>query len=71
MKRRILMNTDKIYAESIAKECAPKDNSKIIALRKLDAKAKMPAIIFAYTFGIISALVADVLHSSLGEHSPL
>ena len=52
------MNTDKIYAESIAKEYAPKDNSKIIALRKLDAKAKMPASIFAYTFGIISALVA-------------
>ena len=51
------MNTDKIYAESIAKEYAPKDNSKIIALRKLDAKAKMPATIFTYTFGIISALV--------------
>ena len=30
------MNTDKIYAESIAKEYAPKDNSKIVALRKLD-----------------------------------
>lgn len=30
------MNTDKIYAESIAKEYAPKDSSKIIALRKLD-----------------------------------
>lgn len=52
------MNTDKIYAESIAKEYAPKNNSKIIALRKLDAKAKMPATIFTYTFGIISALVA-------------
>ena len=51
------MNTDKIYAESIAKEYAPKDNSKIVALRKLDAKAKTPANIFAYTFGIISALV--------------
>ena len=52
------MNTDKIYAESIAKEYAPKDSSKIIALRKLDRKAKMPATIFTYTFGIISALVA-------------
>ena len=52
------MNTDKIYAESIAKEYAPKENSKIIALRKLDKKAKMPATVFAYTFGIISALVA-------------
>ena len=51
------MNTDKIYAESIAKEYAPKDNSKIVALRKLDAKAKNPANIFANTFGILSALV--------------
>ena len=51
------MNTDKIYAESIAKEYAPKDNSKIIALRKLDAKAKLPATIFTYSVGIISTLV--------------
>ena len=52
------MNTDKILAESIAKEYAPKDSSKIVALKKLDRKAKMPATIFAYTFGIISTLVA-------------
>ncbi len=52
------MNTDKIYAESIAKEYAPKDNSKIVALRKLDKKAKLPATIFTYIFGIISSLVA-------------
>ena len=52
------MNTDKIYAESIAKEYAPKDSSKIIALKKLDAKAKMPATVFTYTFGIVSSLVA-------------
>ena len=51
------MNTDKIYAESIAKEYAPQDNSKIVALRKLDAKAKSPATIFTYTFGVISSLV--------------
>lgn len=51
------MNTDKIYAESIAKEYAPKDSSKIVALRKLDRKAKMPATIFTYTFGIVSSLV--------------
>ena len=54
------MNTDKIYAESIAKEYAPKDNSKIIALRKLDAKAKMPATVFTYTLGILSTLVVGV-----------
>ena len=51
------MNTDKIYAESIAKEYAPKDSSKIVALRKLDRKAKLPANIFTYTWGIIFALV--------------
>ena len=54
------MNTDKIYAESIAKEYAPKENSKIIALRKLDRQAKRPANVFAYTFGVISSLVLGV-----------
>ncbi len=51
------MNTDKIYAEQIANEYAPKQTSKVKALRRLDAKAKNPANIFAYTFGIISSLV--------------
>ena len=51
------MNTDKIYAESIAKEYAPKDSSKILALRKLDRKAKLPATIFTYTWGIIFTLI--------------
>ena len=51
------MNTDKIYAERIASEYAPKETSKIIALKKLDKKAKMPATIFTYTFGIISSLI--------------
>lgn len=54
------MNTNKIYAESIAKEYAPKDDSKIIALRKLDRKAKLPATVFTYTVGIVSALVAGL-----------
>lgn len=52
------MNTDKIIAESIAKEYIKKDTSKIVALKKLDRKAKLPATVFAYTFGIIAALVA-------------
>ena len=51
------MNTDKIIAESIAKDYAPKDSSKIVALKKLDNKAKLPATIFTYSCGIISALV--------------
>ena len=51
------MNTDKIIAESIAKDYAPKESSKIVALKKLDNKAKLPATIFTYSFGIVSALV--------------
>ena len=54
------MNTDKIFAESIAKEYAPKDNSKIVALRKLDNKAKLPSTIMTYTIGIISALLLGI-----------
>ena len=51
------MNTDRIYAESIAKEYAPKGSSKIVALRKLDRKAKRPATVFTYTWGILSSLI--------------
>ena len=54
------MNTDKIYAEQLANEYAPKDTSKVVALRKLDARAKLSATIFTYTFGIIAALVTGV-----------
>ncbi len=51
------MNTDKIYAESIANEYSVKETSKVVALKKLDRKAKIGANIFAYTFGVVSALV--------------
>lgn len=51
------MNTDKIYAEAIANEYAPKDTSKVVALKKLDRKAKSKANIFAYTFGMGMTLV--------------
>lgn len=54
------MNTDKIYAEHLANEYTPKDTSKVVALKKLDAKAKRPAAIFTYTFGIISALILGI-----------
>ena len=54
------MNTDKLYAEQLANEYAPKNTSKVVALRKLDAKAKRPASIFTYTFSIIAALILGV-----------
>ncbi len=51
------MNTDKIYAEQIANEYAPKETSKVKALKRLDNKVKLPTSIFTYTFGIVSSLV--------------
>ena len=51
------MNTDKIYAEHIANEYSTKKESKVIALKKLDRKAKLPASIFVYTNGIIMSLL--------------
>ena len=56
-KGEITMNTDRIYAEALANEYAPKDTSKVVALKKLDRKAKSKANIFAYTFGVVTALV--------------
>ncbi len=54
------MNTDKIYAESLAKEYAPKDTAKVVALKKLDKRAKLPACIFSYIFGVIAALISGI-----------
>lgn len=51
------MNTDKIIAEKIASEYAPKKANKVVALKKLDRKAKQTAEIFSFTFGIISTLI--------------
>lgn len=51
------MNTDKLYAQQLASDYAPKDTSRVTALRKLDARAKTPATVFTYTLGIVSALV--------------
>ena len=56
-KEKKIMNIDKIYAEQIANEYAPKQTSKVKALKRLDAKAKNPANVFAYTFGVVSSLV--------------
>ncbi len=51
------MNTNKIYAEHIANEYSAKKESKVIALKKLDRKAKLPANIFVYSNGIIMSLI--------------
>ncbi len=54
------MNTDKFYAEQIANEYAPKQDSKVKALKRLDKKVKLAPTIFTFTFGIISSLVLGI-----------
>lgn len=44
------MNTNKIYVEAIANEYSEKKELKVMAKKKLDRKAKLPANIFAYYF---------------------
>lgn len=53
-------NLDNVYAEKIASEYAQKPASKLVALKKLDKKAKLPSQIFAFSFGILGALILGV-----------
>lgn len=55
-----MKNLDTVYAEKIAAEYDQQPASKLIALKKLDTKAKLPSLIFAYTFGVLGALILGV-----------
>lgn len=55
-----MKDLDTVYAERIASEYAQKPASKLIALKKLDGKAKLPATVFAYVFGVLGALLLGV-----------
>lgn len=54
------MNTDKAFAEKLTAEYAPKKTSRVVSLRKLDQKAKLGPTAFAYTLGVVSALLLGV-----------
>lgn len=57
-----MQDKERQYAENIRRTYAVKDaeESKLKKLRKLDEAARRPASIFAYTFGILGALVLGV-----------
>lgn len=48
---------EKMYADAVLNDYSPKITPRAVALRKLDRKAKLPAAIFTYTFGMAAALV--------------
>lgn len=51
------MNTDKIYAKTLASEYAPKHDRKVRAMMRLDRRAKLSANILAYCFGAIATVI--------------
>lgn len=51
------MDTDRIYAESIANEYSKKTTRKVVALKKLDQHIKRPVKTFGYTFGTFMAVM--------------
>lgn len=53
-------NLDVVFAEKIASEYAQKQTAKVVALKKLDTKAKLPANIFGYVFGVAGTLVLGI-----------
>ncbi len=55
-----MKNLDIVYAEWIASEYDQKPASKLVALKKLDRKAKLPAQVFTCSFGIVGALILGV-----------
>lgn len=50
------MNENKVV-EKIINSYTEKENTKLDELKALDSKVKKPAIVFAYVFGSISALL--------------
>ena len=53
-------NDQQFIAQKIRTQYMEKEPSELDALRALDARAKRPALIFAYVYGIIGALVMGI-----------
>ena len=60
------MNTDKTYAEKIASEYAPKETRKVVALKKLDKRAKAPANVFVIGGGGTLFMIVGVIIGIIG-----
>ena len=50
-------NTQSFMVEKIREQYIEKEHTELDALRKLDAKVKKPANIFAYVFGCLGAII--------------
>lgn len=50
-------NDQEFLVQKIRSQYTEKESTELDALRELDAKVKRPATVFAYIFGIISAII--------------
>lgn len=50
-------NDKEFLVQKIRTEYTEKENTQLDALKKLDAKVKKPANVFAYVFGSVSAII--------------
>ena len=50
-------NDQEFLVQKIRTQYTEKQDTELDALRKLDAKVKRPAAVFAYTFGSVGALI--------------
>ncbi|MCM1130600.1 MAG: dihydropteridine reductase [Roseburia sp.] len=53
-------NGEKNYVEKVARQYQAKESTKLDELKRLDQKVNRPALIFAYTFGILGSLILGV-----------
>lgn len=51
---------NKNYAEKMIKEYSNPQQTKLEELKSLDKKVKMPALVFAYVYGVIGSLILGV-----------
>ena len=67
-------NDQQFMAQKIRTQYMEKQPSELDALRRLDAKAKRPANVFAYVFGSISAIIMgsgmSLVMTEIGELLP-
>jgi len=56
-KEEFMNKNDKFIAQKLHTEYSEQRSSEVDKLRSLDSKVKVPASIFAYTFGILGALI--------------
>ncbi len=72
-------NDQEFIVQKIRTQYAEKESTELDALKKLDAKVKRPANVFAYVFGSVSAIVMGAgmslvmtdIGSTLGIANPM